>query len=228
MAGASGKVGVFSFGCVKPIQGGEGGMIVTHDAALAKELRSLRHWGDRELDFGVRDATQLAWNGRMSEIVAAVVREQLKGYPAYLRDLREAVADFARFVEGVDGLELVLGSAASIQDCAFTQIVLRLDASRLGRDKARLREQLAARGVATWHANFEAITSLSFFKQGAWRNWILAGDLERAAANYARDFPVHQQVYDRQGLTISKAHFSTPRHVRELKAKLAVCLAGGP
>ena len=228
MAGASGKVGVFSFGCVKPIQGGEGGMIVTHDAALAKELRSLRHWGDRELDFGVRDTTQLAWNGRISEIVAAVVREQLKGYPAYLRDLREAVADFARFVEGVDGLELVLGSAASIQDCAFTQIVLRLDASRLGRDKARLREQLAARGVATWHANFEAITSLSFFKQGAWRNWILAGDLERAAANYARDFPVHQQVYDRQGLTISKAHFSTPRHVRELKAKLAACLAGGP
>jgi len=43
MAGAAGHVGVFSFGCLKPIQGGEGGMIVTHNEVLAKELRSLRH-----------------------------------------------------------------------------------------------------------------------------------------------------------------------------------------
>src|SRR5262249_10780538 len=45
-AGSWGDVGVFSFGCVKPIQTGEGGMIVTSDDALARELRSLRHWGD--------------------------------------------------------------------------------------------------------------------------------------------------------------------------------------
>ena len=56
-------------------------MIVTDDEALARELRSLRHWGDRTIEFGVRDATQLAWNGRMSEILAGVAREQLRGYP---------------------------------------------------------------------------------------------------------------------------------------------------
>ena len=195
MAGANGKVGIFSFGCIKPIQGGEGGMIVTHDEALARELRSLRHWGDRTLDYGIRDTTQLAWNGRMSEIVAAVVSEQLKGYPRYLRDLRDMLADFQHFLENVDGMELVLGSGTSVEDCAFTQVVVRLDERKLKRKKAELRELLAAEGIGTWHANFEAIPSLSFFKNETWRDWILL-NLARAAQNYRSDFPVHQEVYD--------------------------------
>ena len=225
MAGTSGKVGVFSFGCVKPIQGGEGGMIVTHDETLARELRSLRHWGDRTLDYGVRDTTQLAWNGRMSEIVAAVVREQLKGYPGYLRDLQDAVAGFQDYLRGVDGVELVLGHGASVQDCAFTQVVVKLDERKLGRTKAALRDALAAQGIVTWHANFEAIPSVSFFKDGFWRDWILAGDIERAAANYASVFPGYQQVYDHSGLGIAKTHFATPGRARSLQRALSAVLA---
>lgn len=224
MAGASGTVGVFSFGCLKPIQAGEGGMIVTHDEALAKELRSLRHWGDRTLDYGFRDTTQLAWNGRMSEIVAAVGREQLKGYPAYLRDLRDAVADFQHFLRGIEGLDLVLGTAASVQDCAFTQVVLRMDENKLKHDKTRLRELLAARGVGTWHANFEAITSLSFFREGNWKEWISSGDVARAAANYAAAFPVHQKIYESTGLGIAKTHFASPWRLKSLKAALQAAL----
>lgn len=225
MAGTSGKVGVFSFGCVKPIQAGEGGMIVTHDQALARELRSLRHWGDRTLDYGVRDATQLAWNGRMSEIVAAVVGEQLKGYPAYLHALQDSVADFQKFLQGVDGLDLVLGEAKSVQDCAFTQVVLHLNEQKLKCSKSVLREALAAQGIGTWHANFEAITSMTFFRDGNWRDWILAGDVARAAANYAAAFPVHQQVYDHIGLGISKSHFATPRKLKALQRSLTAALA---
>ncbi len=112
-AGSWGDTGVFSFGCLKPVQAGEGGMIVTRDEALAKELRSLRHWGDRTIDFGVRDVTQLSWNGRMSELVAAVAREQLRGYPPQLRKLRESVADFCRFLEDVPELRAKFGAANS-------------------------------------------------------------------------------------------------------------------
>lgn len=140
MVGATGASGVFSFGCIKPIQAGEGGMIVTGDEALARELRSLRHWGDRTLDYGTRDATQLAWNGRMSEIVAAVVREQLRGYPQHLAELRETVADFAECLTQIPGAEIVLGSGNAIQQCAFTQVILRIDPHRIGRSKEALRE----------------------------------------------------------------------------------------
>ena len=224
MAGATGRVGIFSFGCLKPIQGGEGGMIVTGDEALARELRSLRHWGDRTIDYGVRDAVQLSWNGRMSEIVAAVVHEQLKGYPAYLEKLRAMVADFARFLDGVEGLDIVLGNATAVQDCAFTQVVLRLDDGKLGLTKQMFRDALVLRNIATWHANFEPINTLSFFRNGAWRDWILAGDIERAATSYREELPVCREVHDHTGLGISKVHFQTPSQVKALKGHITACL----
>jgi dTDP-4-amino-4,6-dideoxygalactose transaminase len=226
MAGTSGKAGVFSFGRAKPIQAGEGGMIVTRDEALARELRSLRHWGDRTLDFGVRDTTQLAWNGRMSEILAAMLREQLKGYPAHLRDVREGVQSFERFLQDIDGVELVLGNAASVQDCAFTQITLRLDEQRLKLTKVDLRRRLAEVGINCWHANFEAIPSLSFFKNGTWRDWIFGSNIAHANANYSAEFPVHNEVFDRSGLGIAKMHFASHVRVKDLKSKFARALAG--
>ena len=221
--GTAGRVGIFSFGCIKPIQGGEGGMIVTGDEALARELRSLRHWGDRAIDYGVRDTTQLAWNGRMSEIVAAVVTEQLRGYPAYLNSLRKGAAELACFLEGVDGMELVLGSATKVEDCAFTQMVLRLDERRLGCSKQALRQALDAQGVPTWHANFEPIPGLSFFRDGTWRDWILAGDIERAAANYHGVFPGCTAAYERTGLGLPKSHLASAM-IGGLKKKIAAAL----
>ena len=224
MAGASGRVGVFSFGCLKPIQGGEGGMIVTNDGTLARELRSLRHWGDRTIEYGVRDTTQLAWNGRMSEVVAAVVAEQLKGYPRHLSNLHDAVLEFRRHIEKIDGLKLVLGTTNQPQDCAFTQVVLQLDEARLGLGKSRFREELSRRGVGTWHANFELINSLSFFRDGSWRDWILKGDIQRAGKNYHGDFPVAQRVFDTVGIGLPKAHFISKARLGHLKKQIDATL----
>jgi dTDP-4-amino-4,6-dideoxygalactose transaminase len=220
MTGTSGHVGIFSFGCIKPIQGGEGGMIVTGDEALARELRSLRHWGDRTIDFGVRDTTQLAWNGRMSEIVAAVVTEQLRGYPAYLEALRYGVARLARDLNSIDGMDIVLGNARRLEDCSFTQVVVRLDEARLGCRKQALRDALAARGVPTWHANFEPIPGLSFFRNDSWREWILAGDIERAAANYHGGLPNAAHAFDSTGLGLPKSHLA-PAMIGSLRDKIA-------
>jgi dTDP-4-amino-4,6-dideoxygalactose transaminase len=206
-AGSWGDVGVFSFGCVKPIQTGEGGMIVTDDEALARELRSLRHWGDRTIEFGVRDAIQLAWNGRMSEILAAVAREQLRGYPKHLEELRNAVGEFQNSLEGIPGLSLVLGSAETVSCCAFTQLVLRLDEGLLGFEKSKLMAELTKSGIANWHANFELINSLSFFRSGTWRDWILRGDIDRVAKNNGGPFPVAERIFSRDGLGLGKMNF---------------------
>ena len=224
MAGSQGHVGVFSFGCLKPIQGGEGGMIVTNDSSLARELRSLRHWGDRTIEYGVRDATQLAWNGRMSEIVAAVVHEQLKGYPSHLSGLRDSVSEFVRFISEIDGLELVLGESTSIIDCAFTQVVLRIDEEKFGCSKKVLRDALLCRGVVTWHANFELINSLSFFREDSWVDWVIKGDIERARNNYHSDFFVAQKTYESGGLGLPKTYFLSKAQLHNLKKKISIAL----
>jgi dTDP-4-amino-4,6-dideoxygalactose transaminase len=220
MAGATGTVGVFSFGCLKPIQGGEGGMLVTDDDALARELRSLRHWGDRTIDFGVRDTTQLAWNGRMSELVAAVVLEQLRGYPAHLADLRQRVGEFQQFLASIDGLELNLGTATSVDECAFTQVVGRIDPARLGMTGEALRRRLDERGVASWLPNFESIPSLSFFAKDRWKDWILRGRLDAIEANYHARFVNAETVAQTTGIGFPKHHFTSKGRMRQLVGAL--------
>jgi dTDP-4-amino-4,6-dideoxygalactose transaminase len=215
LSGSIGDVGVFSFGCLKPIQGGEGGIIVTRDESLARELRAMRHWGDRTLEFGVRDAPGLAWNGRMSEIVAAVVGEQLKGYPAHLERLRGAVAEFARFLEKIDGLELVYGTAGGPAHASFTQIVLRLDEQRFGWSKSQLLAELIRRGVQARHANFELINSLSLFRTDNWKPWI-HGEHERVARNFGGTYPRANQAYESGALGLGNLNFLSSGNLRNL------------
>jgi dTDP-4-amino-4,6-dideoxygalactose transaminase len=218
--GSWGDVGVFSFGCLKPIQTGEGGMIVTSDEALARELRSLRHWGDRTIEYGVRDATRLAWNGRMSEIIAGIAREQLKGYPRHLQDLRDAVSEFRRTLVDIPGLSIVLGTAEECSSCAFTQVVLHVDEVSLGLNKTEFMKELTAHGIPNWHANFELINSLSFFRTGDWRDWILKGDIDRIAKNNEGSFPVAEQVFAREGVGLAKTNFMSLGNRRHLQSVL--------
>jgi dTDP-4-amino-4,6-dideoxygalactose transaminase len=219
-AGSWGDVAVFSFGCVKPIQTGEGGMIVTDDEALARELRSLRHWGDRTIEFGVRDATQLAWNGRMSEILAAVAREQLIGYPAHLQQVRDAVGEFRNVLADIPGLSLVLGASDTISDCSFAQVVLRLDEASAGFHKSELMAELTKNGIPNFHANFELINSLSFFRTGAWRDWILRGDIDRIERNNSGPFPVAERVFARDGIGLGKSNFLSAGNRTHLQSVL--------
>ena len=223
-AGSWGDVGIFSFGCIKPIQTGEGGMIVTNEEALARELRSLRHWGDRTIEFGVRDTTQLAWNGRMSEILAGVAREQLRGFPKHLAELRESVSEFQNVLASLPGLTLVLGAADAISCSAFTQVVLRVDKPALGIGKAALMAELTKNGVPNWHANFELINSLSFFRSGGWRDWILRGDIDRVAKNNSGLFTTAEHVYARSGIGLGKSNFLSVGNLKHLTSVLhALC-----
>lgn len=215
-AGCWGDVGVYSFGCLKPIQTGEGGMIVTNDEALAKELRSLRHWGDRTIEFGVRDVTQLAWNGRMSEILAGIAREQLRGYPGHLQELRARVGEFRSAYADCPEFSMVLGATDSVSCSAFTQVVLRLDENAFGLSKTELMDFLSRSGVSHWHANFELINTLSFFRSDAWRDWTLRGDIDRVAANNSGSFPAAERVYARSGLGLSKSNFLSEGNRRHL------------
>jgi len=221
MAGSLGRVGVFSFGCIKPIQGGEGGMIVTDDAALARELRAMRHWGDRTIEFGTRDTIRPAWNGRMSEIVAAVVAEQLKGYPKHLAAVRDAVQDFRAYLEGIDGLELVLGDSSIISDCTFTQVVLRVDENAFGSTKAAFKDALSERGIPVWHANFEPINSLSLFRDSGWQLYLPCADVQRIRDNYGAEYPNARRTMEHSGLGLGKMNFLSKPNLRYLKKQIS-------
>lgn len=213
--GTFGIAGAFSFGCLKPVQAGEGGMIVTDDAALAKELRILKDWGDTTQQLGYRDQKTLAWNGRMSEFIAAIALGQLKKYPDHLLSLREQADYFKEYLlKRSSGIKVI-----SYPESAYTQVVLMIEPGVLKKSKSEILSLLRQEGISARNANFEPINSISFYKIGAWKDWILKGDIDFLMSNYSDNYPVSNEVYESLGIGIDKMHFLTRKDVNVLIKK---------
>ncbi len=129
--GTFGEAGVFSFGSLKPFQAGGGAAIVTGDADLARELRVSRSWGEMQEEYGIRDQRELAWNGRIPEVVSAVLCAQLEGYPAHLELLQDNAALLESLIAGFPGIRL-LEKDDRITAQAYTQFRFNLDEAELG------------------------------------------------------------------------------------------------
>jgi len=203
--GTFGQAGVFSFGCLKPFQAGGGGAIVTDDDALAREMRVSRSWGETTDEFGIRDQRELAWNGRMSDVMAAVLIAQLKGYPAHLRTLQENARRLERMIEGLPGIRL-MDRGERITAQAHTQFTFKLDEPELGMTLNTFAEALQAEGIPmVWHGAFEPMTTLSFFRSGRWRRWAVGHpDHDRLTGNYNRPYPGAERGFYHVGISIGR------------------------
>lgn len=100
--GSMGRLACFSFYPTKNLGAiGDGGMVVTGDAALAARLRELREYGWRERYVSATTGV----NTRLDELQAAVLRVKLRRLEADT-ELRRAHA--ARYREGLGGTSLAL------------------------------------------------------------------------------------------------------------------------
>lgn len=102
-AGGHGIAGCFSFypsknlGCL-----GDGGAVVTDDAALDARIRSLRNYGSRE-KYAHEDA---GVNSRLDELQAALLRVRLPHVDAENARRRELAAIYLDRLAGIEGLQL--------------------------------------------------------------------------------------------------------------------------
>ncbi len=92
-AGTLGDIGVYSLNYHKHIHSGEGGIVVTDNDVLAEKVRLIRNHA--EVVVGAKGFTDLVnmigFNLRMTELEAAVVREQLKKLSGLLKQRQENV-----------------------------------------------------------------------------------------------------------------------------------------
>jgi len=68
---------IFSFHAIKPITTGEGGCVVTDDAAFAEKLRLFRSHGVVKKELWNSDMISLGHNYRLTEFAAALGKSQL-------------------------------------------------------------------------------------------------------------------------------------------------------
>lgn len=93
-AGTLGDIGIFSLNYHKHIHCGEGGIIVTDDDELAERLRLIRNHAEAVVEKkGVTNLNNMiGFNMRMTEIEAAITREQLKKVKWLVEERRRNVA----------------------------------------------------------------------------------------------------------------------------------------
>ena len=109
-----GDVACFSFHPRKAITTGEGGMLVTANAAWDARVRVLRNQGTSLPSTARHGASQVAfesypalgYNHRMTDLQAAVGREQLKRLPGILERRRAQAERYRTLLADVEGLEL--------------------------------------------------------------------------------------------------------------------------
>jgi dTDP-4-amino-4,6-dideoxygalactose transaminase len=135
--GSLGRLGCLSFYPTKNLgAGGDGGMVVTRDGALAKKLRMLRVHGIER-----RYAHELhGYNSRLDDLQAAILRVKLP----HLNKWNQRRAEIARrYSEGLRGLPVELPVTAPGNAHVFHVYAILTD------QRDALQERLTAQGIST-------------------------------------------------------------------------------
>jgi dTDP-4-amino-4,6-dideoxygalactose transaminase len=136
--GALGTIGAFSFYPGKNLGGyGEGGMVVTNDAALAQRMRMLRDFGQETKYHHVF----AGYNYRMESFQGAILRVKLRHLDAWTEARRAHARRYNVLLARQDVVETPAAMASA-------RHVYHIYAVRTG-DRDRLRATLEAAGVQT-------------------------------------------------------------------------------
>jgi dTDP-4-amino-4,6-dideoxygalactose transaminase len=111
--GTFGAAEVFSFSPTKLLVAGEGGMVATRDADLARKLRAARNYGDS----GDYDPELAGLNARMSEFHAALALRGLQGLDARIARRNQIRRHYQRRLGSIPGISFQRIPPASHSSC---------------------------------------------------------------------------------------------------------------
>jgi dTDP-4-amino-4,6-dideoxygalactose transaminase len=153
MAGTLGHVAGFSFQSSKNITAGEGGMILSNDAAIGAMARSLSNCG-RQPDGLWYAHYVLGGNYRLSELHGAILRVQLRRYPEHLVRRQANATYLERAVSEVLGIT-TLRQDTRVTSNAYHILFLQYHAEAFGgASRERFLAAMHAEGIEGMHAGY--------------------------------------------------------------------------
>ena len=167
-----GDAACFSFHPRKLLSTGDGGMVTTNDGALDGALRRLRQHGMSVPDT-VRHASAqvvfeeysaLGFNYRMTDIQAAIGREQLKRLPAIVARRRELASRYSERLRRMTGVTAPLEPEWARSN--WQSYAVRLDG---GIDQRSVMQRLLDDGVSTRRGVMNAHRERAYAAEGSWR-----------------------------------------------------------
>ncbi|MDJ0784834.1 MAG: DegT/DnrJ/EryC1/StrS family aminotransferase [Desulfosarcinaceae bacterium] len=142
-AGAGADAAIFSFNGNKIITTSGGGMLASSDAALIERARYLSQQARQP--FAHYEHVEIGYNYRMSNIVAAIGRGQLKCLEDRVRRKREIAAYYRRLLADVPGITFMPEADYGRSNRWLT--VILVDRERFGADREQIRLALEAHNI---------------------------------------------------------------------------------
>jgi dTDP-4-amino-4,6-dideoxygalactose transaminase len=198
--GAFGEAACFSFYPTKNMHALEGGMVVTPDAGVARTIRLLRNQGMER-----RYANELVgYNLRLTDVAAAIGREQLRKLPGWNERRR---ANAAKLDAGLVGADTV--STPAVAD-GVTHVYHQYTVRVYGGRRDALQEHLSRHGIGSAVYYPTPVHRLPPFAADA--ESIAAPELSRTetAAAEVLSLPVHPSLSDADVDRITAAVRSFP------------------
>ncbi|HXN46275.1 MAG TPA: DegT/DnrJ/EryC1/StrS family aminotransferase [Bryobacteraceae bacterium] len=161
--GQFGDAEVFSLSPTKVLVAGEGGLVTTNDAALAKRVRAGRNYGDA----GNYDPELLGLNARMTEFNAALGLAGLGMVDAKVERHNLIAAEYARMLGSTRGVGFQMVRAGNVS--SYKDYSIHIDAGACGSSRDELRGALLARNIET-----RAYFSPAVHQQGLYRTFSAA------------------------------------------------------
>lgn len=142
-AGVGATAAVFSFNGNKIITTSGGGMLASDDAALVEKAR---FWSQQAKEpFPHYEHTEIGYNYRMSNIVAAIGRGQLRVLGERVKRKREIFEFYRNALEGMRGIELM--PEATYGKCSRWLTVVLITPEGFGADRETVRLALEAENI---------------------------------------------------------------------------------
>lgn len=141
----------FSFHPVKTIATGEGGMVTTNDAELARRMRLLRSHGMVRPEAGEPwwyEMPELGYNFRIPDILCALGISQLKKLDRFAARRRALTARYAELLAPL-APQVRMAASPAWSDAALHLMTVLIDFPAVGRDRRAVVEALKARGIGS-------------------------------------------------------------------------------
>ena len=190
-------IACFSFHPRKLLSTGDGGMLTTRDQKLDATFRLLRQHGMTVPDTVRHASSQVvfeeysvpAYNYRMTDIQAAIGREQLKRLPAIVERRRTLAAAYAEYLRGIPGV--IPATEPAWARTNWQSYTVRLQPPL---DQRRVMQRLLDEGISTRRGVMNAHREPAY-PPGSWR---ATGPLTRGeqAQDTVIVLPLYHQMTD--------------------------------
>jgi UDP-4-amino-4,6-dideoxy-N-acetyl-beta-L-altrosamine transaminase len=186
---------VFSFHPVKAITTGEGGMVVTNDAALAEHIASLHTHGIQREHEAERpwfyQQHELGFNYRMSDMQAALGLSQLQRLPASISRRRQLAEQYD---ESLKGLSLITQARQEPSESAWHLYVVQLS-EQASCSRLQLYRQMIEAGIGV-NVHYIPVHTQPYYQSLGFRS----GQFPRAEHYYERclTLPLYPAMSDNE------------------------------